>query len=76
MTAQQHTCHNPNCGKPCEPRFVCHHKAWFQLPRAIRHRIWHLYRPGQEDDKRPSKEYVLELGIAIDYMRKHNIKCS
>lgn len=70
-----HTCHNPNCNKPLPARYVVHAKAWYQLPRAMRLRIWALYRPGQETDKQPSYEYVLELEAAVKYMRDHNIKC-
>jgi len=31
---------------------------WKRLPQAIRSRIWHAYRPGHENDLRPSAEYI------------------
>jgi hypothetical protein len=31
---------------------------WFKLPKYLRDRIWRAYRPGQEQDLDPSKEYV------------------
>lgn len=33
-------------------------KHWFTLPLRLRNAIWRAYRPGQEDDKRPSGEYL------------------
>jgi len=35
------------------------------VPLAIRSNIWALYRRGQEIDKKPSKEYLLEMRRAI-----------
>jgi hypothetical protein len=48
---------------------------WLTLPRDIRDRIWHTYRPGQELTKDPSPAYIAaarraqEWAIAFD--RQH-----
>lgn len=31
---------------------------WFALPAGLRRKVWATYRPGQEDTKTPSREYV------------------
>jgi hypothetical protein len=31
---------------------------WYTLPAELRARIWRTYRPGQEKDQRPSRDYV------------------
>lgn len=33
-------------------------KHWFALPVGLRNKIWAAYRPGQEEDGRPSRRYV------------------
>jgi hypothetical protein len=33
-------------------------RHWFALPAALRARIWRAYRPGQENDMRPSESYM------------------
>lgn len=49
---------------------------WFALPKDIRAEIWKQYRPGQETDKLPSKEYVdiamkaVAFGIKYEQKRK------
>jgi len=36
------------------------------LPTPIRDRIWKAYRPGQENDMRPSEEYI---NVALEAQR-------
>jgi hypothetical protein len=52
-----HECHAIGC-TACVPAgmFMCK-RHWFSLPKPLRDRIWATYRPGQEDDKQPTKEY-------------------
>ena len=70
-----HACHNPNCGLPCPPHLVCHRSEWFALPRPLRTAVWINYRPGQEDDKRPTKAYVIALQDCIDFWVKQGTRC-
>ena len=53
-----HECHWPGCTAQVPPAMWGCVKHWFRLPLALRNRIWSAYRPGQEADQRPSREYV------------------
>lgn len=35
------------------------------VPKAIRDRVWLYYRPGQENDKRPTVEYLKAARDAV-----------
>lgn len=53
-----HRCHAPGCRTGVTPdRFACI-LHWWMLPRRLRDAIQAAYRPGQENDKRPSKQYL------------------
>ena len=60
-----HTCHFPTCSKPVAPKLWGCRKHWFMLPKHLRDKIWKTYRPGQEIDKNPSREY-LNVAIEVD----------
>ena len=51
-------CHWPQCEKPVPPVMWGCKAHWFKLPAALRARIWQTYRPGQENDMAPSREYL------------------
>lgn len=53
-----HTCHWPGCRRVVPPRMWGCRNHWFTLPKRLRDAIWREYRPGQEIDKNPSKEYL------------------
>lgn len=60
-----HTCHAIGCKKIVPPiRLFCY-KHWCLVPTYIRDAVWRHYRPGQCDDKRPSKEWFLAADAAI-----------
>ena len=56
--AHQHHCHWPGCDKTVPPATWGCRKHWYMLPAALRSLIWRTFRPGQEDAKTPSREYV------------------
>lgn len=59
-----HHCHWPGCQAQVPPaRWGCR-KHWYSLPIGLRNKIWAAYRPGQEDDQRPSLRYV-EVARAV-----------
>lgn len=62
-----HRCHWPGCPVEVPPKLWGCRAHWFQLPKAIRDRIWATYRPGQEIDKSPSREYVAAAMEAHDW---------
>ena len=53
-----HHCHWPGCDKKCPPSCWGCLKHWRMLPKSLRDRIWAAFRPGQEETKTPSREYV------------------
>lgn len=59
-----HKCHWPGCQVEVPPRMWGCRKHWLRLPHHLRARLWKHYRPGQETDKRPSREYI-EAATAI-----------
>lgn len=60
-----HSCHATGCEIPVLPaRFMCR-RHWFQVPKALRDKIWSAYRPGQEDDRQPSRAYCEAAKAAV-----------
>lgn len=70
-----HTCHWPGCPKQVPPAMWGCKPHWLMLPRNLRNKIWHSYRPGQETTKDPSPTYIeaaLEVQQWIqEHQRKH-----
>lgn len=60
----QHRCHWPGCNVAVPPAMWGCRAHWFKIPKPLRDRIYRSYRPGQEIDKRPSREY-LEAAKAV-----------
>jgi hypothetical protein len=56
--SRNHHCHWPGCGKQVPPAMWGCKTHWYKLPQRMRTRIWRCYRPGQEADQRPSREYL------------------
>lgn len=44
------------------------YRHWTRVPRRLQLKVWHTYRPGQEIDKRPTREYFIAAKAAIDYI--------
>lgn len=53
-----HTCHWPGCTREVPPAMWGCKTHWFRLPQALRNRIWRAYRPGQEEDRNISEDYL------------------
>jgi hypothetical protein len=53
-----HKCHWPGCEKDVPPAQWGCRQHWFKLPLSLRNRIWLTFRPGQEESKTPSRDYV------------------
>jgi hypothetical protein len=58
VEAAAHTCHWPGCEQRVPPRMWGCREHWYRLPEGLRKRIWAAYRPGQEVEKNPSREYL------------------
>ena len=55
---RDHHCHWPGCGKQVPPAMWGCKEHWFKLPKRLRDRIWAAFRPGQEVNRTPSREYL------------------
>lgn len=55
---RKHHCHWPGCGKLVPPAMWGCREHWFTLPVKLRDLIWETYRPGQETNMTPSREYI------------------
>jgi hypothetical protein len=44
---------------------------WFKLPKRLRNAIWATYRPGQEVNMNPSREY-LKVALEVQEWIKAN----
>jgi hypothetical protein len=53
-----HTCHAYGCVVRVPPALFMCKPHWFSLRKPLRDAIWRMYRPGQEDDKKPSASYM------------------
>lgn len=61
-----HHCHAKNCTKVVPPSKLMCLKHWRMVPRELQRAVWATYRPGQEVDKKPSREYLEAARAAID----------
>lgn len=53
-----HACHWTGCPAQVPPAKWGCTKHWYALPQGLRNKIWAAYRPGQENDLKPSGRYV------------------
>lgn len=61
-----HTCHARNCTTPVPAKLLMCLKHWRMVPLALQRAVWRYYRPGQEVDKKPSRDYLAAARAAID----------
>lgn len=71
VPAEPHRCHATGCREEVPPRLLMCAHHWWMVPKEIRKRIWVHYRPGQEIDKKPTKEY---LGVMIEAIQAVEVK--
>jgi hypothetical protein len=67
-TLGQHTCHAEACTTAVPPKMFMCRSHWYQLPKAMRDKIWELYTPGQEVRKDPTMEYLEHAQACIDFV--------
>lgn len=53
-----HHCHWPGCSEQVPPAMWGCRRHWYALPLGLRNKIWASYRPGQEEDLKPSERYL------------------
>lgn len=68
---RKHTCHWPGCEKQVPPAMWGCRTHWYKLPARLRSKIWNAYRPGQEQDGRPSRAYAEVAREVQDWIRDY-----
>lgn len=71
-TSNVHHCHAKNCQVEIKPELLMCFKHWRQVPKVIQQAVWKHYRPGQCDDKNPSKQWHQAADAAIVYVAWKN----
>lgn len=66
-----HHCHWPGCDAKVTPAAWGCRKHWYRLPQHLRNKIWRAFRPGQEQTKTPSAEYVAVAREVQDWIREN-----
>ena len=61
-----HRCHAAMCSVPVQPRFLMCRRHWALVPNELKLAVLRAYRPGQCDDKQPSREYLEAARRAIN----------
>lgn len=70
-----HTCHARGCKVEVRPELLMCGPHWRKVPSKIQRAVWATYRPGQCDDKRPSRAWHDAASAAIGYVALSE-KCS
>jgi len=63
-----HTCHAKLCDVPCPPEYLMCPVHWAKVPGRLQRAVWGAYRPGQCDDKSPSRAWFVAAEVAIDHV--------
>ena len=68
---RDHHCHWPGCGKQVPPAMWGCSKHWFKLPKRLRDMVWATYRPGQEINMSPSREYLEAATLVQNWIEEN-----
>ena len=68
---RDHHCHWSGCGKQVPPAMWGCSQHWFKLPKRLRDLIWSTYRPGQEVNMAPSREYLEAATLVQKWIEEH-----
>ena len=69
--SREHHCHWPGCPRSVPPAMWGCYEHWMRLPKHLRDKVWAAYRPGQEIDMRPSREYLDVAEEVQTWIRTH-----
>lgn len=61
-----HHCHATDCNREIKPELFMCAKHWHMVPKELRDLIWHHYKDGQCETKRPSTEYCMVASLAVE----------
>lgn len=70
---RRHECHGrmPGCAGQCPPACWGCKSCWYKLPKYLRDKIWAAYKPGQEVNLTPSREYLLVAEEVQQWIEEH-----
>lgn len=60
-----HSCHARGCDTAVKPELLMCLRHWRMVPKTIQHNVLVSYRPGQCNDKHPSKSWLEAANMAI-----------
>jgi hypothetical protein len=60
-----HTCHAIGCAVRVRPELLMCGRHWWMVSRPTQLAVWAAYRPGQCDDKNPSRAWLDAADAAI-----------
>lgn len=71
-----HTCHAEGCEREVAPKYFACRRHWSMVPKWLQDALWSAYRPGQEEDKRPTPLYLIvqtRCRLEIAYREKRPV---
>lgn len=68
---RDHNCHWPGCAEQVPPAMWGCKRHWYQLPKALRDKVWATYRIGQEETGAPSRAYLTVATEVQRWIREH-----
>jgi hypothetical protein len=63
-----HRCHTKGCTVAVKPEMLMCLRHWRLVPKTIQREIWRTYRPGQCDDRDPSRAWHDAADAAIRWV--------
>lgn len=63
-----HHCHARGCQREVPPKLLMCGVHWRMVPPDLQRAVWATYRPGQEIDKRPTRDYLAAAKDAIRWV--------
>lgn len=69
--SRDHTCHWAGCNEQVPPAKWGCYKHWMMLPKQLRDKVWAAYKPGQEVNMTPSREYVAVAREVQEWIAAH-----
>ena len=69
---RDHHCHWPGCTRQVPPAKWGCLPHWRALPIELQRRIWLTFRPGQEKDGRPSRDYLEAARAVQAWIQAHH----
>lgn len=61
-----HHCHAKSCTVTVRPEMLMCRRHWAMVPPLLQRAVWRSYRPGQCNDKSPSKAWHTAADAAIE----------